>query len=192
MLALAALVVASAAVPSNATWEVLSSSPVYIECAKVGATPWCRSEAIIEAPVDAVVGALRNMRYSADKFESVVAIDVLADDTLRIQLDYPEPLDDRDYVAKYTYRQEGPAHVYAWSPAAAAAPEVDGVVRLPKFEGEWRLEARGDQTWVRYTWHAEIAGTFPTWAYSQAWKKAGHEALKDLARTQSAKYRTGR
>lgn len=184
------LTAAFAAAPPDAgvSWETLSSSPVTVECATVAGAPWCRSFGTIAAPLDGVVGALRDMRYSADKFESVVQIDVLAEDTLRVVLDYPSPLDDRDYVARYSYTTEGTAHLFRWTPAPdAGAAVVDGVVRLPDFAGEWRLEPTADgQTRVRYTWQAAIHGSFPSWAYSTAWKRAGYEALKDLAGTQGA------
>lgn len=189
MLPLLLLSSALAAVPGDdAPWEVLSTSPVKVECARVGGVPWCRSEGVVHAPIDAVSKALKDMRYNASAFSSIVAIDVLDESTIRVVLDYPSPLDDRDYVARYTYTEEGPVRVYSWVPAVhPGAPEVDGVVRLPRFEGSWRMEPREGSTWVRYTWQAEIQGSFPSWGYAQAWKKAGLEALKDLARTQKAK-----
>ena len=171
----------------SAPWESLSSKPVMVECATVGDAPWCRSEGVIEAPVEQVVDALKNMRYNAGLFEAVLEIHVLSEDVLHVVLDYPAPLDDRDYVAKYAYSTEGDAHLFQWEPSSlAGAPGAAEAVRLPNFAGEWRLEARGAGTWVRYTWQAEINGKFPSFAYGQAWKKAGHEALKDLANTQKA------
>jgi hypothetical protein len=171
----------------EAPWAELADKPVPVACAEISGEPWCRSEGVISAPLEQVSQALQNMRYNADMFESVASISVLSDDLLHITLDYPSPLDDRDYVAKYTFSTDGDAHLFRWTPATdPGAPEVDGVVRLPNFAGEWRLEARGSGTWVRYTWQAEINGSFPSWGYSQARKKAGYEALKDLANTQKA------
>lgn len=178
---------ASAPPDAGVAWEVLSSSPVKVECATVSGEPWCRSFGTIAAPIDGVASALQQMRSSADKFESVVKIDILSEDTLRVVLDYPAPLDDRDYVARYTYSTEGTTHLFRWTPVPNAAPVEPGVVRLPEFAGEWRLEPTADgKTRVRYTWQAAIHGTFPSWGYSTAWKKAGYEALKDLAGTQGA------
>ena len=130
------------------------------------------------------------MSSNAGLFESVLSINVLAEDTMHITLDYPAPLDDRDYVAKYTYGTSGDARTFTWTPVVHdGAPETAAAVRLPNFAGEWHLSPQGAETLVRYTWQAEINGSFPTFAYSQAWKKAGHEALKDLANTQGAKLR---
>ena len=172
---------------AGAAWEALSTSPVRVECATVAGAPWCRSFGTISAPLDAVSGALRDMRSNADKFQSVVRIDIISADTLRVVLDYPSPLSDRDYVARYTFREEGGVHRYTWQPVPNAAPEESGVVRLPDFAGEWRLEATADgKTRVRYTWQAAIHGSFPELGYSTAWKRAGYEALHDLAQTQGA------
>ena len=179
---------ADAAPGDEAAWSELSKSPVRVECTEVGGEPWCRSFGLVHAPIDQVSNALQNMRYNAGMFEAVVKIDVISDDVLHIVLDYPAPLDDRDYVARYTYAQQGDDHVFTWVPdSASQVPVAEGVVRLPNFAGEWRLTPRGDGTWVRYTWQGEINGSFPAFGYSQARKKAGHEALKDLANTQKAK-----
>lgn len=173
---------------AGAPWELLSQKPVRVECTRFQDKPWCRSSGLVHAPLQQVASALENMRYNADLFDSVVKIDVLDDDTLRVVLDYPSPLDDRDYIAHYSQRTEGEARIFRWVPAVhPAAPEGDEAVRLPAFEGEWRLEPRGEGvTWVRYTWEAEINGSFPSFGYSTAWKRAGHEALRDLAKTQGA------
>ena len=184
------LLAAAAANPpgDDAGWEVLASSPVRVECAQVSGQPWCRSFGVIHAPLSQVDGALRSMSTNTDLFESVLSINVLAEDTMHITLDYPAPLDDRDYVAKYTYGTDGDARTFTWVPVVHPdAPETAAAVRLPNFAGEWRLSPQGSNTAVRYTWQAEINGSFPEFAYSQAWKKAGHEALKDLANTQGAK-----
>jgi len=179
---------AQAAPGDEAAWSELASSPVRVECTEVGGEPWCRSFGVIAAPMEQVSQALQNMRYNAGAFEAVVKIDVISDDVLHIVLDYPAPLDDRDYVARYTFSQQGEAHLFSWVPdAASQVPVADGVVRLPKFAGEWKLTPKGEGTAVRYTWHGEINGSFPAFGYTQARKKAGHEALKDLANTQQAK-----
>lgn len=185
---LLALSASAADVPGDeAGWNKLTSKPVPIECATISGKPWCRSQGLVHAPIAQVADALKNMRTNADLFESVLEINILSEDTVHIVLDYPSPLDDRDYVAKYTYSNEGDVERFTWVPVThAGAPTNTGNVRLPNFAGEWRLQPMGDKTLVRYTWQAEINGSFPAFAYKTAWKKAGHEALKDLANTQKA------
>jgi hypothetical protein len=166
---------------ADAQWSVLSNGDPRIECTEVDSQPWCRSTGTVPLPLDKVSATLENMAAHQDLFESIVSIEVLAPDTMHIVLDFPSPLSDRDYVAKYTRSTEGSAHLYRWeSVQRADAPEVDGVVRLPRMAGEWRLEPAGAETRVTYLWHAEIAGSFPSFALNQARKKAGSEALKDI------------
>lgn len=188
MLIVQSLIASVAALPpQEASWRPLSTSPVLVECSEAVGGPWCRSYGVINAPIDQVAESLRDMATSAHLFESVLRIDVLSDDVLHITLDYPTPLADRDYVAHYSHANEGQSQIFTWEPVAhERAPVTDAAVRLPNFAGEWRLEPRGSSTWVRYTWQAEIAGSFPSWAYEVAWRRAGQEALRDLARTRKA------
>ncbi len=177
-----------ASVPgADAAWESIQSKPVPISCVEVAGTPWCRSQGVIAAAPDKVASALEQMSAGSSQFESVVSVRLLDPDTIHVVLDYPSPLTDRDYVAKYSRSVQGDVTTYSWVPVAhPEAPENGDAVRLPKFEGTWVLQPIDGGTLVTYTWHAEIAGSFPSWAYKQAWKKAGHEALKDLANTQGA------
>ena len=166
----------------DATWKELRNDEVRVECTEVGEEPWCRSHGTVAAPIDTVAGTLENMASHQDKFEAVRSIRTLEPGTLHITLDYPGLLSDRDYVARYTPATEGDVRVYRWSPVVhQAAPPVDGVVRLAKFGGAWRLEPAGANTRVTYLWHADVGGGIPTWAYGIARKRAGYEALKDLA-----------
>lgn len=186
LLALLPSVALSAVPGDSAGWQSLSTRPVPIECTEVSGEPWCRSRGVVSAPIDQVSDALRNMRHNADAFESVVSIGILEEDVLHITLDYPFPLSDRDYVARYSFATEGDTQVLSWEPATHAGAPVGGNVRLPKFAGEWRLSPRAEGTLVQYTWHADVGGRLPAAAYDTARKKAGHEALKDLAHTQQA------
>ncbi len=172
----------------DVTFEPLSDKPVPVACAREAAGgPWCRSVGVIEAPVERVADALENMKANAHLFESIVSIDVLEPNVLHVVMDYPTGFSDRDYVAKYSRTIEGDVRRYRWDPVLhPGAPELDGVIRLPRFAGEWRLEPHPRGTKVTYLWHAEVLGSLWSSAYTTAWKKAGHEALKDLANTRQA------
>jgi hypothetical protein len=157
---------------ADAQWELLSGGPPKIECTTVAGEPWCRSAGVVPLPIDQVSTTLENMAAHQDLFDSIVKIDVVAPDTMHIVLDFPPIMSDRDYVAKYTRSTEGEARLYRWV-SVPGTPPVDGVVRLPKMAGEWRLEPSGANTRVTYTWHAEIAGDFPNALLSQGIKNGG-------------------
>jgi len=179
---------AHAAPPLDSQWDRLTSRPVPVECTEVSDVPWCRSKGVVVgAAPDQVAEALEAMKEGANAFESVLSVRVIAPNVIHVVLDYPAPLADRDYVARYTHTTDGGSHTYSWASVAnEGAPETDEAVRLPHFAGSWQLEPHAAGTLVTYTWNAEIAGSFPTFAYKMAWKKAGHEALKDLAHTRGA------
>lgn len=165
---------------NDAAWEELRNDVVKVECTEVESVPWCRSTGLVGAPIDSVSASLRDMAAHQDKFEAVSSIRVLEPGLLHITLDYPALLSDRDYVARYAFRTEGDRQIYSWTAAKHAdAPPVKGVVRLPDFAGSWTLEPSGVNTRVTYTWHGD--SRLPQMFWHQAWKKAGHEALKDLA-----------
>jgi hypothetical protein len=183
--------VAFAGLPAaDAKWESLATKPVPVECTEQGEVTWCRAKARVLAPIDQVVASLRNMADNADKYESILAIDKVADDVMHITLDFPSPLADRDYVAKYVYADQGSGvHTLRWSSVEHAdAPPVEGVVRLDAYQGEWRLEAADSSTWVTYMWHAHYGGSLPTFALPQARKKTAGEALKDIASVNDTTY----
>jgi hypothetical protein len=183
-----ALVGTALALPgADAVWSVLAEGDPHIECTTVQNEPWCRSTGLVKLPVGQVADTLENLAKHQHLFESIVSIKQLEPDVMHITLDFPGPLSDRDYVARYTPSAEGTTRLYRWEPVPATqVPVVDGVVRLPEMAGEWRLEPVGDETRVTYTWHAEIAGSFPNALLSQARKKAGGEALKDIRKAASA------
>ncbi|MEO0600497.1 MAG: hypothetical protein AAF211_03620 [Myxococcota bacterium] len=169
----------------EATWDTVRDDIVHIECTEQGKDFWCRADGVVAAAPDAVLKTLQNMPSHQEKFELVRSIVDLGDDTLHITIDYPSVFSDRDYVAKYTHTTDGDVHQIAWAPVVHAdAPPVKGTVRLERFEGAWRLSPTAGGTAVRYVWHADPGGSFPGWAKPLARKRAGHEAIKDLAAAQ--------
>ena len=173
--------------PADAQWERLSSGPPEVACTTVDAEPWCRSTGLVALPIAQVAATLEDMPKYQDLFESIVSIEVVAPDTMNIVLDFPSPMSDRDYVAKYVRSTEGETRLYRWTSVAHPdAPPNDGVIRLPKMAGEWKLAPEGANTRVTYTWHAEIAGSFPNALLSRARIKAGGEAMKDIEKASRA------
>jgi carbon monoxide dehydrogenase subunit G len=180
---LVSLVIGSAwALPgASAKWTVLQDANPHIECTEEGGQPWCRSTGTIDLPIAQVSNTLEHMAEYQKLFKSIVKIDVLAPDTMHIVLDYPWPLTDRDYVAKFSKVVDGDVQSYRWEPVTDGKAPDDGTnVRLVHMAGEWRLEPAGAGTKVTYTWQAEVGGALPEGGYNVARKTAGSEALKDL------------
>jgi hypothetical protein len=170
----------------TAVWETLAKNPTHAECTTgADGQVFCRSTAVFEADIETLGNKLEHLADHADKFDSIVELNVLEPDVYHVVMDFPFPLSDRDYVARYTQStgEDGSRTVSWTSVAHAGAPESDARVRLTRFEGAWHLAALGaDRTTVVYTWHGEYGGALPNAALSTARKKTAVEAIKDLAK----------
>ncbi len=169
------LILLAATLPGpDAAWDTLLKNPVHVECTEVGDTPYCRSTAVFSAKPDALRETLGNMADHVDKFESILECHKLGDDTMHVVMDFPWPLADRDYVAKYTQTNtDDGGMVLEWTPAThASAPASDERVRLDQFQGTWTLTPKDDGTTeVVYLWYALYGGSLPKGALNTARKK---------------------
>lgn len=177
LLVSAALAVAP---PDSSTWTPLASTPVKIECTDYQGKPYCRSTGVIGAPVEVASKTFEQLDQHVSKMDSITSVKRLESDTLHVVMDYPFPLDDRDYVAKFAHRVDGSTHVFAWTPVThAGAPPINGVVRLSWLDGEWRFAPEGANTRVTYVWQADPGGNLPD--VGAVRKKAGYLAVLDIA-----------
>lgn len=167
--------------PSSAQWTTIQSSPVRIECALEGEKPYCRSTGVIGVPVAQASETFAKLDEHVSKMGAIAAVNRLESDTLHVVMDYPFPLDDRDYVARFAHRTEADGtEVYGWVPVVhAGAPPTDGVVRLTWLDGEWRFAPAGGQTRVTYLWQADPGGNLPD--VKAVRTKAGTLAIQDIA-----------
>lgn len=172
---------AHALAPASATWSTLQSSPVHIECTSTGATAYCRSTGVIGVAAAVAAETFRTLDQHVAQMASIVSVTRLHPDVLHVVMDYPFPIEDRDYVAKFTSSEVDGAYVFRWVPVTdAAAPPEDGVVRLDHLDGEWRFTPEGENTRVTYTWQADPGGNLPD--VGAVRKKAGAYAIGDMAR----------
>jgi hypothetical protein len=172
------------ALPSaNATWTTLDLKPAKVECTTSEATTWCKSGGLLRVDSAIVAKSLESFHTQVKVFEAVLEMTELEKGLLHVVLDYPYPFDDRDYVARFTPSKEGTTILYRWAPEThAAAPITDNRVRLTEMEGEWRVEPRGEETFVQYTWHGSVGGNFPDWALPKARAVTGGTVLTDLSK----------
>lgn len=169
--------------PGLGAWDVLQPTPVWVGCTQVQGSPWCRSVGVVPAPPAEVAALLADFPNYPSIFERVTSARVLAPDVVHITLDMPFPIASRDYVARFSRRQEGTALVFDFdSVVHPAAPTREDPVRLPRAGGQWRLEPEGpSSTRVTYTWNGELGGDFPSWALPRAWTTQGTEVMDWLS-----------
>lgn len=167
--------------PASSTWTPLSSSPVAIECTTWNDKPYCRSTGVIGVPVAQASSTFAELDRYVSKMQSILAVNRLEPDVLHVVMDYPFPVSDRDYVARFTHTTEADGtEVYGWTPTThAGAPEQSGVIRLTQLDGEWRFKPEGNNTRVTYVWEADPGGSLPD--VGTVRKKAGLFAVTDIA-----------
>lgn len=188
LLATVLLPAAQAAVPPDtASWTLLQSSPVKVECTEHQGKPYCRSTGVVSTPVGTATKVFAELDKHVSKMGAITAVTRLESDTLHVVMDYPFPISDRDYVAKFSRstRADG-TEVFAWVPVThAKAPPTTDVVRLTWLDGEWRFAAEGSNTRVTYVWEADPGGNLPD--VGAVRKKAGTLAVTDIANACGAK-----
>ncbi len=181
--------------PPAAGWASVQASPE-IECtADSEGLPWCYAE--VDAPVAfaRVVAVIRDLDHYPDTFDHVDDVRRLDASTAWIHIDYPQPLADRDYVARFAQVGDadapGPAgavnsfHIrFRAADSADAPPLAEGAVRLPHAAGGYDAwDLGGGITRVRYTWETEIGGQVPAWISERARLVHGGEVIDGIVKT---------
>jgi hypothetical protein len=167
--------------PADASWTELQTSPVHIECTEHDGKPYCRSTAVIGAPVTTAASTFETLDQHVSGNGAIKSVTRLAPDVLHVVMDYPFPITDRDYIGRFTHTTDADgSEVYAWVAITdPAVPDDGSTVRLTWFEGEWRFAADGSNTRVTYLWEADPGGNLPDVAVVR--KKAGYLAINDIA-----------
>ncbi len=172
---------AAASVPSalsTASWEILVESPARVRCARVEGLPWCEASTVIDLPVHVLENRVTDFAHYPDIFLRLRSAEVLAPGVVRVSLDMPYFLADRDYVARFVRQERGAVVVFSWGAVEHPLAPVGDAVRLPRAAGSWRLEPISPgQTRVTYTWNGELLGDFPDFALPRAWVVQGLEVL---------------
>ncbi|HNC97292.1 MAG TPA: START domain-containing protein [Myxococcota bacterium] len=168
-----------AAPPATATWQVISESPVHIECAQ--GLPWCRSSGLVGVDQATAVRTFEQLDRYVEKMGAISVVDRLEADVLHVVMDYPFPFSDRDYVARFTRRTEADGtEVFAWTSTDHPKAPVDpAIVRLSWSEGEWSFKPEGGHTRVGYLWQSNPGGGIPD--VTAVYKQAGYLAIRDIA-----------
>lgn len=175
--AIAALLIAGDAQAGEGWKRVAEDRGVEVRVRSAGpGRTMVRGQGAIEAPLEVVRARLLEIEAYREWITSLSEWRVLeraADQVIAYgRHDLPWPMDDRDYVVRYRWREEpdGAFVVRAESVGGGPAP-IDGVVRLGRVRSEWRLAKDGaGKTIVSYTYNGELGGNVPDAVQQAAWK----------------------
>ena len=165
--------------PTQNHWQTLYEGKISVDWQETGSIQWCRSQAVIHAPIAMVEKIIQDKKNYPRVFKRVDFAHIITDDIVHLALDMPFPFSGRDYVVRYVQSAEGKDRVYRFT--AVTEPEVSirgDYVRLVNAAGEWRLTPLDStRTKVTYLWNGELLGDFPDWALPRAWETQGIEVL---------------
>ena len=169
--------------PGKADWVVMQENPIWIGYQYSDDLPWVRSMAILPYSIDEISLIVGDFNIYSEIFTRIITSKIIDVEKNIVYLKIDMPIfNDRDYVVQYSSFNNNEDMVYQWySIKHDDVPEYDGIVRLNRAAGEWRLTPiDGGQTKVSYTWNGELLGNFPGFYLTTAWETQGGEIIEWL------------
>lgn len=168
--------------PTGGNWITVRDDQIRIQCTVADGLNWCRAEAVVAAPATQVRDLVMNFQRHVRHFTHIHQFEWLDERTAYLYIDYPNPLADRDYIARYTTRAEGGTTVISWVAAEhAARPVRSDVVRLTRSAGRWTITPHAAGASIRYEWEADIGIDVPGWIVRRASETHGAEIMDGIA-----------
>ena len=134
--------------------------------------PIFRGIGLVQAPIEDVLPVLSDTPRRVEWVHACTASKILAQVTPHSRIVYnrtasPWPVSDRDMVVRTEVKID-PKGKEVWIPFKEAPefghPEQDGVVRVPRIRGHYRIRAVSEtQTEVTYQVDADPGGMLPQW-----------------------------
>lgn len=151
--------------------------------------PGIRGQVVIAADLDKVRRAIEDVKSHTKWMhrcaESAVVKNVgPTEDIVYNRTDSPWPISDRDVVlrTKRIVNDKGDEVLLAFQNIRSELkPELDGVVRMPKLAGFYKLTKLSDgRTKVVYQVDADVGGSLPDWIVKRVVKDMPYETLSNL------------
>ncbi len=169
-------------------WAPIQSEPLITCTHDAEGLPWCYAEVEADVAYDRVVTAIEDVERYPAIFGHLDHVKRLDADTAWIHVDYPPPLSDRDYVARFTKvtGDDPPGtvrslHIRFRAAEDANAPSPNGDIRLPHAGGGYDAwDLGGGHVRFRYTWETEIGGDLPSWMSDRARILHGDEVVNGV------------
>ncbi|MBT4154092.1 MAG: hypothetical protein HOE56_00540 [Candidatus Marinimicrobia bacterium] len=170
-------------------WEILKDETIQISWQNYQGFPVSKAETILNHSIKDVSFAIQDLDHYPEIFDRVTQTIRLEKDVIQIVLDMPFPFDGRDYIVKYSIKNQDNYWVFAYSSVEHPKGRLEqDHVRLPNAGGIWILEKVNEsQTKIVYAWNGELLGNFPDIALTRAWVTQGTEVLNWLDEFLTAK-----
>ena len=135
---------------------------------------------ILPYPIESVAKIIEDVEKYPKVFKRIHKVELLEKNTVRIMLDMPFLLSDRDYVIKHKKSKKESTWEFSFvSENHKNAPLSKNYVRLINAAGKWELNPTNqNETLLSYTWNGQLLGDFPEFALHRAWKTQGNEIIQ--------------
>ena len=129
--------------------------------------------------IDSISKVIEDVENYPDIFKRVHNVQILDKNMVRIMLDMPLFLSNRDYVIQYKKNKKITKWEFSFNAIAHKNAPIDkNYVRLINAAGKWELYPKTkNETLLSYTWNGELLGDFPDFALKRAWKTQGNEII---------------
>ena len=170
-------------------WTILQDYDIWIGYTELD-FPWCKASFEIPYSIDEILTIIEDVNEYSNILDSVIYSSKDKNDIAHIQVHYPFPFSDRDYIVKFEKYIEEEDVIYSFKTNKNLNLKLDDdFVRLINMQGEWRLSPIEDRlTQVSYMWNGELQGGFPHWSLNTAWRRQGKEVLGNLREKLEATY----
>ena len=96
----------------------------------------------------------------------------------------PWPVSNRDGVYRFTFARDGAGGSATVRVEALPdlVPRREGLVRIPRSEGHWSVESKGEGVHLAYEIHADPGGWVPAWLANLTVVRMPFHTLENLRR----------
>ena len=161
-------------------WTTMKDDKIWVGYKYSDDLPWCRSISNLPYSIKEIAPIVGNFNIYSEVFTRIITSKIIDSKKNIVYLKIDMPIfNNRDYIVEYSSFEDEDDLVYQWhSIEHNDVPSYDGIVRLHRAAGEWRLTPiNANETKVSYTWNGELLGSFPGFYLTTAWETQGAEII---------------
>ena len=163
----------------STNWESIQEGKINLKWTNFQGYQVCKVSTLLPYSIDSISGIIEDIEHYPNIFKRIHNVQVLEKNIVRIMLDMPLFLSNRDYVIKYKKSRKMSKREFSFNAVNHENAPIDkNYVRLINAAGKWELyPKKKNETLLSYTWNGELLGDFPDFALQRAWKTQGNEII---------------
>ena len=160
-------------------WEFIQEGDINLKWTTFQGYPICKMSTLLPYSIDSISKIIEDVEHYPNIFKRIHNVQIIEKNIVRIMLDMPLFLSDRDYVIKYKKNKKMTKWEFSFNAVTHKNAPIDkNYVRLLNAAGKWELSPKKkNETLLSYTWNGELLGDFPDFALQRAWKTQGNEII---------------